>query len=233
MKETTKFIDHTKLRREEFKSVSLTQDKLIDYNNILCNEEQFSVEEEKAYQFILNVFVPKVTKYLEKSNPVKFNEWKGNCCRQVAMFSAAILEFLLPDYEWKVYDCTLQNKEYSMVFNHAYTMGQKKESPNTFLLVDLERAPLSKNVIFKLDNPDLPYPHGYFKEYSNEELIKVTDILDTDTFRKYNKTLKEFYSAKTGYKIIKDILYELKISYSKNKENVNYINKILFEIDKL
>lgn len=226
----TSFIHHGALDSKQYQTFSINKSDCVNYNDLITNDEMFNDTEHFAKDFVVNKFVPELTKYLEKSNPAKFKQWHSNCCRQVAIFSCVILKEILPDYEWNVFDCELKNNVRNSYFNHAFTIGKNKDNDSISLLVDLERAPIEKNIFFKLEKASLPYPHGVFEEYKSEEFIKQISFINDYIIRDCMMNIKEFYTNKIGNRIIKDVLYNIKINNSRDKQLGTFINEISSKI---
>jgi len=134
-------------------------------------------------------FIPLLHQILRYTNPELYDKWQGNCCRQTAIFGAFILNKLLPDYEWEVWDGEFDDIVYgvSRHYNHAWIYG--RPSPyrgGRGLFVDLSRQH-HERLFEQTDKNEYPADNSsymYMKETSREQL-PWKDLIDDPDVREY------------------------------------------------
>lgn len=173
----------------------------------------FVTEREKyVKQFMENDFVTALHDTFKNANPVEYQRWGGNACRQTAIFGVKFLEKLLPTYKWEAWDGDFDDvvNGKPVKYNHAWIYGIE-ESTGKKLLVDLSRIFHERLFLFvehneypkghpsyinmkelkrvKMDIKDCMKDHEY---YTSERSVKVLELLKTKTnFEIFRKSLKK------------------------------------------
>lgn len=155
-----------------------------------------SKEEERAKLFMYNSFIGALQEILqEKGNKEKYEKWQGNCCRQTAIYGACILEQLLPQYDWKVWQGEMTDVVYGkeVEYDHAWIFGRNRDKR---LLVDLSR-----------DYRERVFEEVKTNSYPKTEAWKDMKILKREQldWKKLLKEEREFYTGMTGEEIMKEI----------------------------
>lgn len=161
--------------------------------------------ERKVFQRLNDYIIPEFRNILTNHNEVLFRELKGNCYLQTAFVSCYFLNRFLPNYKWAVYENYFIHKEYSQeikeyVYQHAYVIGECNEE---YLLMDLGREPLSRNVCKKIKDVSKPYRETEYTEINlKPKRYSLEDFKNTI----------ELYSGKLGYMLLSelDVLISLK-----------------------
>lgn len=102
-------------------------------------------EEEKARDIMIYLFNPVLKFIFLNTNASSFIQYGFNSCRQTAILGAFYLKFLLPDYEFNVFEGTFIEKINSKIekYEHAYIIASKG---NRNLIIDLSRT--TKRLLF-------------------------------------------------------------------------------------
>jgi hypothetical protein len=157
---------------------------------------------ELAKRFMFNQFTPALHDLLQSADPHKYRQWGGNMCRQSAIFGAKILEEILPEYEWEVWDGMFsdQFRGEFVKYNHAWIYGKNKEKGKG-LLVDLSRRHHERLFIETTQNK---YPKNT-PDYRHMKLISK-EKLD------YNHMIEreqEYYTGWYGTKVLSHLIKKL------------------------
>lgn len=158
--------------------------------------ELLTIEEEKAREEMINLFIP-VLKFMFLSyNPNEFARYCFNSCRQTAILGAYYLQSLLPDYDIRAYEGDFEEDIDGRMtpYIHAYIIAS---NGNRELLVDLSRT--SKRLLFHPVFANL-YPisldYASVIKYGHRE-INLIEMLETD--------IGEYYTSMTPMELIKNI----------------------------
>ncbi|MCZ4246874.1 hypothetical protein BXO87_01865 [Bacillus sp. GZB] len=148
-----------------------------------------------------NVFVPTLHGILQKANPRAYRQWGGNACRQTAIFGAAILRHLLPEYKWTVWDGDFSDivKGRKVEYNHAWIHGVNKKERKG-LLVDLSRL-YHERLFLPVTQNKYPKKHP---SYENMRLIRKKQM---DIEECLNEI--EYYTEKEGRELLTTIVTEM------------------------
>ncbi len=158
-------------------------------------------KEELAKEIMFEHFIPVLHRTLENGNREKYATWNGNACRQSAILGVKILEILLPEYEWLVYDGQFQDIVLGnqCKYNHAWIFGVHKEEDRK-LLVDLARKYQEQLFIVTERNS---YP-SWHEEYKDTIILRSEEM---DVEKRLRE--KEFYTGIYGYRLLKIIIDEM------------------------
>lgn len=150
-----------------------------------------------AKMYMFKVFIPSLHKLLQDKNPKEYEKWGGNCCRQSAIFGAYILNELLPEYEWTVWDGEMDDivngKEVS--YNHAWILGKGNGKR---LLVDLARS-YRERLFIEVKSNGYPKDHP---EYIHM-VVKSRTKIDWES---EIKNEREYYTGYTGKEFYEKLL---------------------------
>jgi hypothetical protein len=158
----------------------------------------FTEREVRVKDFMENVFIPTLHNKFESRNPVLYNKWNGNACRQTAIFGIKFLEKLLPQYKWQAWDGEFKDFVYGkhVTYNHAWIYGKNKDKN---LLVDLSRVAQERLFIEVVEN-EYPKEHPSYQHMvkQNESLINIKDC-----FRD-----REYYTMELSTRLLMDLKKE-------------------------
>lgn len=154
------------------------------------SEREYLVKE-----YMEKVFVPILHHNLKQGNPVAYEQWNGNACRQTATFGLKFLEKLLPHYKWQAWDGIFDDfvRGRQARYNHAWIYGEGKDKN---LLVDLSRI-LHERLFIPVEKNE--YPKGH-KTYENMSLVQAEQIDIKDNMKD-----AEFYTSKMSTKLLMDL----------------------------
>ncbi|WNW25099.1 hypothetical protein RS399_04070 [Bacillus inaquosorum] len=148
-----------------------------------------------------NLFVPTLHNILQKANPQAYKKWGGNACRQTAIFGAAILRHLLPEYTWTVWDGDFSDivNGKKVKYNHAWIHGVNKKERKG-LLIDLSRL-YHERLFLPVTKNKYPKKHP---SYQHMRLIRKKPM---DIEECLNDI--EYYTGKSGHELLSIILTEM------------------------
>lgn len=155
-----------------------------------------------------NVFVPVLHEIVSTANPVAYQRWNGNACRQTAIFGTKMLQSFLPEYQWTAWDGDFTDivQGEKVKYNHAWIHGVNK-AEGKGLLVDLSRNYHERLFIPVTSNK---YPRNH-PSYKHMKLIKKVKM---DVEQKM--TQAEFYTNKPSDQVLSDIYLKMqKILFTK------------------
>jgi hypothetical protein len=170
-------------------------------------------EREKHVKFFMeHAFVPALHDLLKNANPLEYQKWGGNACRQTAIFGVKFLEKLLPTYKWEAWDGIFDDevKGRKVQYNHAWIFGTDNNTGKK-LLVDLSRIFHERLFLF-VEKNEYPKDHPSYihmsevkreeldvkdcmkdlEYYTSERSVKLLQTLkDVTKFEKFRKDLKK------------------------------------------
>lgn len=123
-------------------------------------------------------------------NPLEFRKYCYNCCRQTAIFGAAILTEKYPEYEYSIYEGTFDDKLKGnpVHYEHAFIIAKERNSQRK-LLIDLSRN--QEPLVFQpVTNGSYLYPN--INGYENMTLVS-SEKLDLNTL--LNDEVTEYLSS--------------------------------------
>ena len=171
---------------------------------MLYLKDNLTDRERMARDEMIHIFNPVLKLILAHSNPVEFERYGFNSCRQTAIFGTAILSELLPEYNFKLYEgqfAELYNGQ-MITYTHAFTIGQYQDR---MLLIDISRV--SKRLLFH-QIEDTLYPcEDEWKNVSliNKEELSLAEMLTSGVV--------EYFTGKSPMSVllsIKTLMEELK-----------------------
>lgn len=111
----------------------------------------------------------------------KFRQYGFNSCRQTAIFSAAYLRMIMPEYRYVVYEGKFVDKEVSkdVEYEHAFVVGfpKNKATSKRLLLIDISRT--SRRLLFVHRSANDLYPSD-IAGYRNTKLLSIKPIDDEE-----------------------------------------------------
>ena len=157
--------------------------------------------EMKAKTFMETKVVPVLHDIISKANPIAYQIWGKNACRQVAIIGSVFLEELLPDYKWEVWDGDFSDIIHGqpVEYNHAWLYGINKKD-NRNLLVDMSRNFHERLFIIVTENE---YPSAH-PEYKHMKLIRKKKLNVKQQLKE-----KEYYTGLKGKKLYAAIKNQL------------------------
>ncbi|MGV4321265.1 hypothetical protein [Bacillus mojavensis] len=158
---------------------------------------ELTQNEQKVKDFMFNKFIPALHRLVSTSDPIKYQTWNGNTCRQSAVFGLVYLRKLLPEYEWTAWDGDFSDiyRGKRVEYNHAWIHGVDKKN-NKGLLVDLSRVDRERLFLPVKANK---YPKNH-PEYKSMKLIRKKKINIEDRLNE-----EEFYTNLKGDEFIKKL----------------------------
>lgn len=111
--------------------------------------------------FMQTMFVPAMKEIFKEHSPEKYEEFQGNCCRQVAVFGCYILSQLLPEFEWSAWQGEYKDKVYGYdrTYVHAWIYGKGAIR----LFIDLARSH-KENIFIETQGNRFPKDHPDYKD---------------------------------------------------------------------
>jgi hypothetical protein len=165
-----------------------------------------TTKEKQVKEYMYSEFIPELNKIFEEKNPETYAKWGKNCCQQTAVFGAALLTEMLPDYKWEVwygiFDDIVMGRP--VQYNHAWIWGKHKNE-NKGLFVDLSRI-FHERLFF--DTTDNNYP----KNHSDYQYMKEIKRIQLDWKRMIKEEI-EYYTSMHSQKILSEI--KNRINFSK------------------
>jgi hypothetical protein len=126
-------------------------------------------EEQRVKVVMEGMFIPALHDVLKKANPAEYDKWKGNACRQTAVFGTWYLRHVLPRYTWTAWDGLFDDIVYGkqVQYNHAWIIG-RLAAGNLRVLVDMSRQHHERLFIPVESNA---YPKNH-PEYLNTKILE-------------------------------------------------------------
>lgn len=145
-----------------------------------------------------NCFIPALHEVLSKADPKKYDQWAGNACKQAAIFGAAILEGILPQYKWTVWEGIFDDivNDKPSHYNHAWIYGVDRESGRR-LLVDMAREYRERLFIVVTGNR---YPKDH------PEYMQMVEKSRSQHDYKTRVNEIEYYTQRNGVDVLMDVL---------------------------
>lgn len=147
---------------------------------MLCFESNLTKREEEARDIMVYLFNPVLKFILLNSSKGEFEKYGFNSCRQTAIFGAAYLRKLLPEYDFRVYEGQFLEQECEVLtpYIHAFIIAISPD--NRRLIIDISRT--TKRLLFTKIYPNT-YPN--FGEYENvfkvwEKEINLDEMLNME-----------------------------------------------------
>lgn len=147
---------------------------------MLCFESHLTKQEEKARDIMVHLFNPVLKFILLNSSKGEFEKYGFNSCRQTAIFGAAYLRKLLPEYDFRVYEGQFVEEENEILtpYVHAFIIATSPDSRR--LIIDISRT--TKKLLFTEVYPNI-YPS--FGDYENvfklwEKEIDLDEMLNME-----------------------------------------------------
>lgn len=166
-----------------------------------------------AKEYMFEVFTPSIHELIKSKNEKEYEKWGGNCCRQSAIFGAVVLNEILPEYAWTVWDGNMDDivGGKPVNYNHAWILGKHE---GRRLLVDLSRQ-YRERLFIEVKVNGYPKDHP---EYVNM-VIKSREQLD---WKKAFDEEIEFYTQLSGEEFYKALIqtsipYATKLVESKRR----------------
>lgn len=140
-------------------------------------------------RYMEQIFVPSLHKMISDINPIKYEMWHKNLCRQTAIFGAYILSSIHSDIDWQVWDGIFDDIYLgeNVRYNHAWIFG--KGNDGSRYLVDLSRNTKERLFIEVKSNG---YPK-YYPEYKDMKEVRREQLDWKNMFkneREYNTNFK-------------------------------------------
>jgi hypothetical protein len=145
--------------------------------------EQF----EKLKTLLFYVVKPSITEMFHHYNPVHFNEWQRNCCRQTAFLTALLIDeiILFPGNQSGYKETRIFHGEFEdqqkgryVEYNHAWLHLIHATDPKKNIIIDIGRN--HKTLLFQYFEPVGKYPQ----------------IHELDDTWKHMRTLKRWEESK-------------------------------------
>lgn len=162
----------------------------------------FDSKMDQLKRFLIDLMRPSIMEYLHWGNPVKFEKWKNNCCRQISLITNWYLrDWLLNNssgyLEIQSWEGMFQDKIGGSVveYDHAWVYCVHQD-PDKNLLIDISRT--HKPSVFHFTRINV-YP-DLLPEYRN-----MTCLYKTRMDEKYNWDQVEYFSGKTIRAIVPKI----------------------------
>lgn len=177
-------------------------------NNLVVTEREKYVK-----NFMEREFVPVLHDLLKNANPLEYQKWGGNACRQTAIFGVKFLEKLLPTYSWEAWDGNFDDVVGSkkVQYNHAWIYGVE-ESTGKKLLIDLSRLYHERLFLFVEDN-QYPKEHASYINMIelNRAKLDIKDCMKDHEYYTMERSVKvlEDLKAKTNFEIFRKALKKL------------------------
>lgn len=107
--------------------------------------------------------VPFLDTLFNNSDPLKYQIYQGNACRQYAVYASALLDELLPNFIWEVWEGRMSHgdKEQSRQYEHFWIYG-KESNGNRKLLIDLSRHP-DNRLFTEVPKNRFPENHSFYQ----------------------------------------------------------------------
>lgn len=186
---------------------------------------------EKIYIYdLLNAYTHELRKYFKMKNPFEWNRWKGNACRQIAVFTAPIIKYLFQDSIVEVKDIIFKNNSKKIQYNHSFVVA--KNNNGTLYLFDLERQPVNADVIALIKTDDDNFPHRGLYSYEGEKFVGISSIISNQDLNESISETKEFYTREIGKKVILNCLKSVKITFQRDEFIKDKINEIINYVEK-
>jgi hypothetical protein len=111
--------------------------------------------------FMETMFVPAMKELFKEHSPEKYEEYQGNCCRQVAVFGCHLLSNLLPDIEWNAWQGEYKDKLFGkdVTYVHAWIYGKGDKR----FLIDMARSH-KENLFIETQGNRYPKDHPDYKD---------------------------------------------------------------------
>lgn len=158
---------------------------------------EVTVREVAVKEYMEKIFVPALHSLLKQGNPMAYQQWGGNACRQTAIFGVKFLEKLLPSYKWEAWDGNFNDivRGKNVHYNHAWIFGVE-ESTGKKLLVDLSRIHHERLFLFVEENK-YPNEHPSYKNMieMNRSKMDIKDCMND----------LEFYTSQRSTKLLQEL----------------------------
>ncbi len=162
---------------------------------------ELTFEEQRVKVVMENLFVPALHAVLRESNPVMYDQWQGNACRQTAVLGSVYLKYALPNYTWTAWDGEFKDvvlgKE--VRYNHAWIFGRNRQD-NKRILADLSRQH-HERLFIPVDSNKYPKDHP---EYLHMQELERTLIDVPEHMQEV-----EFYSQLPSSKLYEKVINKM------------------------
>lgn len=140
--------------------------------------------EEEAFFFIRDAFIPELRMICRRNNPEIFHLYNGNMCRQAAIYGIYFLKKIMPGWEFELYEADYKQELFGNDFfaTHAVIFAKNKKEKR---IIDMSRQ-TKRDIWAKVSKPE--YPKGY-EEYDEMEMIEIRKM----NWKKEINTPKEIF----------------------------------------
>ena len=169
----------------------------------LCFDAELTKQEAEVRDYMVNIFNPALKFVLLTANKALFKMYHYNSCRQTAILSTVLLQELMPEYTFKVYEGKFTepvNKHYEE-YIHAFSIGTKGKRK---ILVDLSRT--SKRLLFMPVINNSLYP--VIDEYRKTSLMEKKEL---DLNALMNPEIKEYITKLKPLELLNKVRMTMKI----------------------